>query len=61
MKMNPKGITIANAYPNLCKALAYLLSNPTDWKEELNPCHKCSDSNTKATQYKPVRTGLSNL
>ena len=61
MKMNPKGTTIANAYPSLCSALENLLLNPTDCIEELKPCHKCKNNNTKAKQYKPVRTGLSNL
>ena len=48
--MKPKGTTIANAYPNLCNALENLLLNPTDWKEELKPCHKCNDNNRNETQ-----------
>ena len=59
--MNPKGTTIANAYPNLCKDFENLLLNPTDWKDESKPCHKCSDKSKNDKQYKPVRTGLSNL
>jgi hypothetical protein len=30
MKMNPKGITIAKAYPKPFNDLEYLLLNPTD-------------------------------
>ena len=60
MKMNPKGTTIANAYPNFWVANETFLA-PTDWKEEPNPCHKCNDNNKKDKQYKPVRIGLSNL
>ena len=59
--MNPKGTIIAKAYPNLCIVFENLLLNPTDWNDELNPCHKCKDNSTKETQYKAVRTGLSNL
>jgi hypothetical protein len=61
MKMNPNGTITANAYPNLCSDLENLLLNPTDCIEELKPCHKCKNNNTKDTQYIPVRTGLSNL
>ncbi len=61
MKMNPKGTIIANAYPNLCNDFENLLLNPTDWNEELNPCHKCNDNKINDTQYNPTRTGFSNL
>ena len=61
MKINPSGTTIAKAYPNVCSFLENLLLNPTDWNEELKPCHKCKASNTNDKEYKPVRTGLSNF
>ena len=50
MKMKPKGTTIAKAYPNVCNDFEYLLLKPTDWNEELKPCHKCSDNKTNETQ-----------
>ena len=59
--MNPKGTTIAKAYPNLWSAFEYLLLNPIDWNEELKPCHKCNDNNKKERLYRSVRTGLTNL
>ena len=58
--MNPNGIKIAKAYPNFCVPTETLLA-PTDWNEELNPCHKCNANKTNETQYKPVRTGETNL
>ena len=48
--MNPKGTTIAKAYPNLCSDFEYLLLNPTDWNEELKPCHKWDDNNKNERQ-----------
>ena len=61
MKIKPKGITIAKAYPNECKDFEYLLLNPTDCIEELKPCHKCNANNKNDILYKAVRTGLSNF
>ena len=48
--MKPNGTTMAKVYPNLCSDFEYLLLKPTDWKEELKPCHKCNASKTKDTQ-----------
>ena len=49
--MNPNGTITANAYPNLCSDLENLLLNPTDCIEELKPCHKCKNNNTKDIPY----------
>ena len=59
--MNPAGITTEKAIVNDFNALVYLLFNPTDWNEELNPCNKCSIKNTNETAYSTTRTGLTNL
>ena len=61
MKMNPKETIIANAYPNLFIIGENLLLNPTDWKDEPNPCHKWKNNSKKDRQYKPVRIGSANL
>ena len=59
--MNPKETITANAYPNLFIIGENLLLNPTDWKDEPNPCHKCKNNKKNDKQYSPVLTGLTNL